>query len=112
MANLADLIDARFGVKTEAADNRSGTTLGTSAATILRNDPRRLAATIINLSAVAMYVAPSRDVSATNGIRLAPGGGQLTLIWDEDFDVTGYEWFGIADAAASAVYTLETLARP
>jgi hypothetical protein len=111
MANLADLIEARFGVKTEAADNRSTSSIGTSVATVLPNDPKRLAAVIVNLSAVAVYVAPYRDVGASKGIRLAPSGGTLSLIWDEDFDVTGWEWFGIADAAASALFTLEVLAR-
>lgn len=111
MPNLADLIQTRFGFATEAADNRSVSSLGTSAATVLRNDPRRVAATIINLGAVAVYLSPTNDVSSTKGIRLAPNGGQLTLNWEEDFDVVAWEWFGIADAAATSVYTLEVLSR-
>lgn len=111
MANLADLVEGRLGVKTEFALNRSGTSIGISAVQVLRNDPRRLAATIVNLGVAALFVAPTRAVSATNGIRLAPSGGSLTLIWDEDFDATGIEWFGLADAAANAVHTLEVLAR-
>ncbi len=111
MPNLADLLEARFGVKTEAADNRFGTTIGTSVARVLPNDPKRLGAVIVNLSAVAVFIGPFRDVSASKGIRLAPSGGSFSLIWDEDFDVTGWEWFAVADAAASAVLTIEVLAR-
>lgn len=112
MPNLADLIAARFGVRTEAALNRSGATVGVVAASILRNDPRRLGALIVNLSTAAVYVSPSRGVSATAGVRLAPSGGTFGLDWEDDFDLTGYEWHAVADAAASAVLVIEVLARP
>lgn len=111
MANLRDLVEGRLGAKTEFALNRAGATVGVAAEEVLRNDPRRLAATIVNLSAGAIFVAPGRTVSATSGIRLAPNGGSLALTWDEDFDAVGVEWFGIAELAASAVFTLEELSR-
>lgn len=111
MANLADLIERAFGTRTEHRVNRQGTTVGVAAGIILRSDPRRLAATIVNLSAVAIYVAPGREVSATKGIRLAPSGGSLILVWDEEFELLGWEWWALADAAASAVFTSEVLGR-
>jgi len=110
--NLADVINDRFGLATEAAEVRFGLQLGTSVGTVLRPDPRRLAAIIVNLSGGSIHVGPSRAVSATRGIRIPASGGSLQLIWDEDFDVVGWEWYGIADLAASDVYTLEIAARP
>lgn len=110
-ATLQDIVERLFGVATTTYRNRELTSVGTSVVTILRNDPNRLAATIVNLSNSAVYVLDARTVSATNGIRISPGGGTATLIYDEDFHSTGWEWFAIADAAASAVLVREVVAR-
>ena len=111
MPNLRDLIDARFGTKTETRINPGASSIGVAALVILPNNPKRLSAIINNLGAAAVYIKPAPDVSASSGVRLAPNGGQATLIWDEDFELTGYEWWAIADAPATAVLTLEVVTR-
>lgn len=110
--NLSDLIADRFGVRTEAAIGRTATTVGTTAVDILRNDPRRVAATIINLGAVAIYVTPDGAPSATRGIRLGANGGSMTIEWEHDFDLVGWAWSAIADAAATPLLIIEVLVRP
>jgi len=111
VANLADVLEARFGVRTEARASAVGFNVDIARTSVLRNDPARLAAVIVNLSAVAVFLAPDPLVSATHGIRLAANGGSLILTWDTDFDVTAWEWFGVADADNADVYTLEVIAR-
>lgn len=110
MPNLRDVIDSRFGVRTEAAVNREGDTVGTTQQTILAANPRRLAATIVNLGAAAIYLSPDSTVSASRGVRIAPSGGTFGLVFDEDFDLVAYPWVAIADAAGTPVFVVEVLA--
>lgn len=107
---LADIIQRTFGVATRTRLSDVGATVGLVAAPILRQNPNRLAAVLINLSAVAMYVAPIGATSSTRGIRIAATGGSLALRYDEDFDLVGYEWSAIADGAGSAIFTIEIIA--
>lgn len=107
---LADIIQRTFGVATRTRVSDAGATIGVAISTILRQNPNRLAATIINLGGSAIYVAPLGAPSATRGIRLAPTGGSVILKWDEDFDVLGYEWAAIADAAGIAYFAIEIIA--
>lgn len=105
--SLEALIAAKLGVRTRPIENRLVSSVGTSVLELLPNDPNRLAAVIINLSTNVLYVTPGRDPSSSKGIRIAPSGGTLLLLWDEDFHTVGSSWFGVASGAASAVYTLE-----
>ena len=111
---LADLLMERFKVKTRAVENPAGIThLGVTAEIVLANNPNRLAFTIINLSANVVYVSLTSDVSATvgaeQGIRLDANGGSFTCIWDEDFQMTAWAWWGIATAHPSQIYVLEVV---
>ncbi len=109
MASLGDLISARFGVLTESRIDRSTSTVGTSAEEVLRHDPRRLAALIVNLSGNTIYLAPDRVPSATRGIRLGANGGSYAVVWDQDWDAVGLEWYAVANVAGSEVFILEHL---
>lgn len=110
--NLADLIEREYGsIETEHRLDAEGSTVGTTAVVIAKNSPRRLALTIINLAATAVYVKPHPTVSATSGIRLAPSGGSMSLNWRDDLHLVGYEWSAIGDAAGSNVLVMELLSR-
>ena len=104
---LADLVSERLGTRAAAVENESGTTsVGTSAVVLLPLNPNRVAAIVINLSANTLYGAPKSVPSATNGIPVASNGGVMTLLWEEDFELTGYEWRFVATGVSSAVYVL------
>src|SRR3972149_3742926 len=68
--------------------------------------PDRVSFIIVNLSAVAIYVAPRLGVSATSGIRLAPNGGSLSLSWRDDFHLVGWGGEAVAGAAAGGLLSL------
>lgn len=104
---LAELITERLGVRTSARINPEGSSLGTSAARVMGNNPNRVAFIFVNLSSNIIYLAPLEVPSSSNGIRVGTNGGSLSLVWDEDFDLTGYEWRGVADAAASSYFVVE-----
>lgn len=107
---LADLLLERFKIKTRAVENpRDIVLLGAAPLMILANNPNRLGAVIVNLSANVVYIGLTNEVSATNGIRLNANGGQASLIWDEDFQMTAWAWWGMATAAASRIYVLENV---
>jgi hypothetical protein len=106
--NTADLIEKRFGVHTTTRDNPEIAAVGVAALRVFRNNPRRLAAVIVNLSANAMYLALTPTVAATLGIYLAPNGGSITMSLDSDFELVTREWWVIAAGAASALYSLST----
>ena len=111
MGVLSDLIAAEVGRPTVPVFDPLVTSVGTSVVRVLDPGPDRVSFIIVNLSAVAIYVAPRLGVSATSGIRLAPNGGSLSLSWRDDFHLVGWEWYAVADAAASAILTLAGVAR-
>ena len=104
---LSRLVRERFGANVAPEVNRALSTIGITAGRLWPQDPERLAALVVNLSVNTIFVGPFNTVSTTRGIRINPSGGQMMLLWDEDFDLTGYEWFAVADAAASALLTVE-----
>jgi hypothetical protein len=103
---LADLVAEKLGVRAELVENESGiTTVGTSVVILLPVNPNRVACGVINLSTNTIYARPKNQAAATAGITLAPNGGFMQLIWEEDFELTGYEWTFVASGAGSAVYS-------
>lgn len=109
MGMLSDLLTRQFQVKTRPNVNPLVAAVGVAAIPVANNNPDRVGLTFINLSVNVIYVSPDPNVSAAIGIRLDANGGQLTLVWWEDFELVGHEWYAIAAGANSAFYTLETL---
>lgn len=104
---LEDLVRQELGVVTFTRDNPEISSAGLTAAVVLRQNPNRVAFTIVNLSTVNMFIRPLADPSASAGILIAPNGGSVLLDWKEDFDLVGYEWRIVAAAAASPLFALE-----
>lgn len=112
MIALADLLMERFKVRTRAVENPTGETAAEDTAkVILGNNPNRLAFVIVNLGDTPTWVALSNQVAAeTYGIRLDGNGGSFSCIWDEDFQMTAWAWWIIAEAAEEpAIYVIEVI---
>lgn len=97
----------RFGFPTRAVENPVVAAVGTSALTVLRNNPDRVFWLVVNLSSNVVYVALARDVSNTKGVRLEAHGGWVKMSVETDGEAVGYEVFAVATGAASAIYVLE-----
>lgn len=82
----------------------SNPSVGVTAVELVNNDPERVHLTIVNLSINTLVVAPFRDVTLTNGIVLAPSGGNITLNVREDLILPSLNWYAIAGGAASNVF--------
>jgi len=104
--SLESVLLKLFGVRTYAEENPLISSLGTTAAKILPNDPDRLAYLVINLSSNVVYVALKSDVASTKGARLDANGGSYGMVFNEDFQMTGWELWGVATGASSAIYVL------
>lgn len=109
--NVRDYLDARRGVHMVAQASADGVTLGVAAAQALRQNPTRVAFLFVNLSPNVMYLTPIGTPSAAKGCYVGPNGGSLGLLAEEDGEVVAWEWRGIAGAAASQYFVLETLLR-
>ena len=106
----ADLIRDRFGVNSQVNTAGLASVVGASATQLLSNNPNRLALTIVNTSAAALYLHPNNQVTSSLGIVLTAAGGALALNWEDDFDLVGSEWWAIAPVAGATVEVLEVVA--
>lgn len=104
---LRDLLREELGVET--FERETATTAGVVSARLMRQNPNRIAFILYNLSANILYINPITTPSSTNGIRLGPNGGFVSMYYREDFTLVGREWSIIADVAGSAYYLLEIL---
>lgn len=95
-------------MKTRSVTNPVTPTVATSKTLILKNNPDRLAYTIINLTGYSVYVAFDPEVSITRGILIAASGGSLTLTAEDDGELVGYELYAISKTAASTIFTIIT----
>ena len=110
--SLAALLRERLGAETFVRTNALLSQVGTTAARMLAQDPQRVGFIVVNLSANLVYVGPFGNPSATRGILVGPNGGNVIARWQEDLSVVGYEWWAVADAAASDVLVMEYILVP
>jgi len=109
MSTARELVLARFGAPVNPVVNRSTASVGATATRLFINDPDRLGFLVVNLSINDLFIGPFPDVSATKGIRLGANGGNVSLVWFEDFEITAWEWFAIGSAAATTLLAIEYL---
>ena len=76
---------------------------------ILTTNPQRVSFQLTNLSANVIYIGITNQVTPTHGIRLAPNGGFVSLIWDRDFELVSHEWWAVATVNNSDIYMLRNL---
>ncbi len=107
--SLALLIDEEFGTPTSPEINPERSDIGTSALTLFRLNPNRVAFHFVNLSTATMYIGPFADVSSSKGYRVGPGGGTLISRYQIDFHLVGMEWFVVATSANSNLFSLEII---
>ena len=107
MGALSDYMLKRWGVRTRSVENPVTVTALAGKTLILRNNPDRLMAAIVNHNTVLMRVAPSIDVDADYGLPLDPSGGFVVLTADDDGELVGYEWY-VYSAAGGTIYVPET----
>lgn len=106
---LAQLIEEKFGVRVRPVVNPLIGTVDATALQMLNNNPNRLAFLLFNLSANVLYILHENTVSTARGIRLDPNGGNVTIVWDEDFHLVGWEWWCVGSGAGTGFLLLELI---
>ncbi len=94
-STLRDLIVARLGVPVGPVFNRTATAILITQATILKQDPTRVAFIISNGGNFDGFIGPARLFSAGNfSFRIVAQSGVVVATWDEDGEIVGEEWVG------------------
>ena len=101
---VLDFIDREFGGQYEVLE--ATVSVGTSAVEIAGGDGGRVVLVLVNLSANAIYVAPTPQVGASHGIYLGGNGGALTLGVRDDLILPSLQWYALANQAASSLYVV------
>jgi len=111
VGKLSDIIEKDFGLKTIYQRNHMVNALAIGETQFLRANDDRLAFIVVNLGANNAYILPEPGVLATNGIVLTANGGHYIGKYNEDFIMTGNNWFGIAPLGAVNILCLEVIGR-
>ena len=82
-------------------------TVGTTPTKVLNNNPDRILALLVNLTANDGYVGFDNEVSATRGIPVPSNGGSLTLLIDEDGELVIQETYAVCPGGAGTWYIVE-----
>lgn len=83
-----------------------GATIGVAAGQIVAHDPERVSLTLANHGAADVYISPTQEVGVTRGVRLAAGGGAMSVNVEEDGNLPALQWWGISAGAGNVVYAL------
>lgn len=102
----AQLAESHFGDDTHPVI--STPTVTTTAAKLVNNNPDRVELVIINLGTDVIAFDLSKTVTMSAGIRIAPGQSAI-LVAEEDGEMSGYEWWAVANTGTQQLYTLEVL---
>ena len=101
---VAQFLAERFnGILREYEDQ---ITIGVAVGQIVPHDPERVSLTLANHGAADVYVSPTEQVSVTRGIRIAAGGGAMSVNVEEDGNMSALSWWGISGGAGNVVYAL------
>jgi len=106
---IRDLLNVRFGVPFTPAFQRSADVIGTAVQLVLKQDPSRIAFTIVNVGANDVGIIPRGQPTGQKSFIVAANGGVLSGQWDEDGEVISQEWRGFANGAPSSCLIMETL---
>lgn len=104
---LEKLLSTEFGVRTRASLNPLNAQIALAPTPLLSNNPDRLGWFLVNLGVNDAFIAFDRNVSTTRGIILSSGGGGVNFKWDEEFDLVGYELWGITTIGAVDIFLIE-----
>ena len=107
---LQELLESQLGIKTDIRINPLTSQIGREATQLLIPNPNRLAWTLINLGKRAAYVSFTPDVGEGKGIYVAPTGGVLSLLWNEDFSLVCFPVYAVATEDVADIYLVEVLA--
>jgi hypothetical protein len=106
---IRDLLNAYYGVVIAPRFQRNADIVGGSIQLLLKQDPSRIAFTIVNVSVTDVGVIPTGQPTAQKSFIVAANGGVLSGDWREDGELISQEWRAFAVAPPASLLILETL---
>lgn len=90
-------------------EQESNPTIPTTGAVVIDGNGDRVGLLIVNVGANTLYIGTQSNVSSSNGIQLASGGGSAAFDVTQDFTLPSRRFYGTTTNGSSAVYVLEIL---
>jgi len=106
-ATAAEITARRFGGPTKIVETL--VTVGTTAAKLFDNNPRRVAWTMTNRGSADCAVSFAQDVATGTGFILAASGGAIESYVDEDGETVSAALYAVSGAAGQTVRIVETV---
>jgi len=105
--NLAEILKQFVGATAFPRVNPEVSSVNLVATRVFRNRPNRFAAIVINTGIPSIWWSLDPTNTPGTGLLLQPNGGTLILDWREDFEMTGWEQFLVADVAPAPILSIE-----
>ena len=106
---LYDAIQTVMPVKTGLRITHVNVSASAPPTKLCDNNPNWLELILSNVGDYGIYIHTSVDYTIPTGVLLTPNGGFLSMMWNEDFDITGYQWYGYADTLAGELTVMEVI---
>ncbi len=106
---IRDLLNAYYGVIISPRFQRNADIIGGVVQVLLKQDPSRIAFSVVNASPSDVSVIPTGQPTAQKGFTLGANGGVVSGDWREDGELVSQEWRAVAIAPPASVLILETL---
>lgn len=97
----------RYGGPTKIVE--TDVLIGTTIASVLQNNPRRIFWTMVNNSANDLGFGFNRQVTTAVGFKLAGSGGVASMSVDEDGEAVTYDTFAIGGVAGNNIHLIEVV---
>jgi len=110
--NVRDLLKARLGVPTRARVSSPVISGAPVIATPVKQDAARVGIMFVNVGAFQVFIVPNsggNPPSANIGIKVEPNGGSLVVTWEEDGEITAWEWLATANGGTTIMFVVETI---
>jgi len=106
---IRDLLNAYYGVAIVQRFQRDADLIGTSVQRILKQDPSRIAFSLVNTGTFDIGLRPVGQPTAQKSFIIAANGGTLTGDWREDGELISQEWTGLAAGGTGSLLIVEIL---
>ncbi len=111
-SNVRDLLKARLGVPTRPRTSSPVMAPAPVVAPAVKQDAARVGIMFVNTGTFQVFLVPNsggNPPSAVTGIKVEPNGGSLVVTWEEDGEITAWEWLGTANGGNSILFVVETI---
>jgi hypothetical protein len=106
---LYELLETRYDVKSTGKVKTVEITETLPATEVAQLNPNRSGLLFSNTSTAIIYLSLEKAMGLTDGIILTPSGGSFSVNWFEDFYITGWSWYAVANAAGGKLTVVESI---